>query len=99
MFSSMNITKGKNQSYVTDSHLDDALRAACSSYTPEFPQLAPNMLCQYFILIKRLVRVKFSSVIFIIIIIAIATQCPRLHSHQSDAPQYINTLVSTVLGL
>jgi hypothetical protein len=30
----------------------------------------------------------------IIIIIAIATRRPRLHSHQSDAPQYIKTLDS-----
>jgi hypothetical protein len=30
-----------------------------------------------------------------IIIIEIATRRPRLHSHQSDAPQYINTLDST----
>jgi hypothetical protein len=45
-FSSMNIIKGKNRSCLTDSHLDDALRAACSSYTPEFPQLAANILCQ-----------------------------------------------------
>jgi hypothetical protein len=45
-FSSTNIIKGKNRSCLTDSHLDDALRAACSSYTPEFPQLAVNMLCQ-----------------------------------------------------
>jgi hypothetical protein len=54
-------------------------------------------------LIKRLVRVKFPSVvifidiIIIIIIIAIATRRPRLHSHQSDAPQYIKTLDSTGL--
>jgi hypothetical protein len=33
----------------------------------------------------------------IIIIIAIATRRPRLHSHQSDAPQYIKTLDSTAL--
>jgi hypothetical protein len=33
----------------------------------------------------------------IIIIIAIATRRPRLHSHQSDAPQYINMLVSAGL--
>jgi hypothetical protein len=34
-------------------------------------------------------------IIIIIIIIAIATRRPRLHSHQSDAPQYIKTLDST----
>jgi hypothetical protein len=32
-----------------------------------------------------------------VIIIAIATQRPRLHSHQSDAPQYIKTLDSAAL--
>ncbi|PNF33192.1 hypothetical protein B7P43_G12810 [Cryptotermes secundus] len=36
----------KYQFYLTDSHLDDALRAACSSYTPDFRQLAANMQCQ-----------------------------------------------------
>jgi hypothetical protein len=36
-------------------------------------------------------------IIIIIIIIAIATGRPRLHSHQSDAPQYIKTLDSTGL--
>jgi hypothetical protein len=36
-------------------------------------------------------------IIIIIIIIAIATVRPRLHSHQSDAPQYIKTLDSTAL--
>ncbi|PNF31602.1 hypothetical protein B7P43_G18079, partial [Cryptotermes secundus] len=39
-FSSMSITKNKYRSCPTDSHLDDALRAACSSYTPA------NMQCQ-----------------------------------------------------
>jgi hypothetical protein len=34
-------------------------------------------------------------IIIIIIIIAIATWRPRLHSHQSDTPQYIKTLDST----
>jgi hypothetical protein len=51
--------------------------------------------------IKRLVGVKFSFVIIfinIIIIIAIATRRPRLHSHQSDAPQYIKTLDRTGLN-
>jgi hypothetical protein len=33
--------------------------------------------------------------IIITIIIAIATGRPRLHGHQSDAPQYIKTLDST----
>jgi hypothetical protein len=36
-------------------------------------------------------------IIVIIIIIEIATWRPRLHSHQSDAPQYIKTLDSTAL--
>jgi hypothetical protein len=36
--------------------------------------------------------------IIIIIIIAIPTRRPRLHSHQSDAPQYIKTLDSTALS-
>jgi hypothetical protein len=40
------LTLIKNRSCVTDSHLDHALRAAFSSYTPEFPHLAANMLCQ-----------------------------------------------------
>jgi hypothetical protein len=34
-------------------------------------------------------------IIIIIIIIAIATGRPHLHSHRSDAPQYIKTLDST----
>jgi hypothetical protein len=38
-------------------------------------------------------------IIIIIIIIAIATGRPRLHSHQSDSPQYIKTLDSTAVGL
>jgi uncharacterized membrane protein len=38
-------------------------------------------------------------IIIIIIIIAIATWRPRLHSHQSDAPQYIKTLDSTDIGI
>jgi hypothetical protein len=45
-FSSMSIIKNKYRSCLTDSHLDDALRAACSSYTPDFRQLAANMQCQ-----------------------------------------------------
>jgi hypothetical protein len=36
----------KNRSCLSDLHLDDALRAACSSYIPEFPQLAVNIACQ-----------------------------------------------------
>jgi hypothetical protein len=54
-----------------------------------------------------LIRVKFPPVIIfinitifiIIIIIAIATRRPHLHSHQSDAPQYIKTLDSTVIDI
>jgi hypothetical protein len=48
-------------------------------------------------------RFKFPSVnIFIntyyfITIILIATRRPHLHSHQSDAPQNVKTLDSTVL--
>ncbi|PNF19650.1 hypothetical protein B7P43_G17573 [Cryptotermes secundus] len=42
-FSSM-----KYRSCLTDSHLDDALREVCSSYTPDFRQLAANMQCQIF---------------------------------------------------
>jgi hypothetical protein len=36
-------------------------------------------------------------IIIIIIIISIATRHPRLHSHQSDGPQYMKTLVSTTV--
>ena len=45
-FSSMSIIQNKYRSCLADSHLDDALRAACSSYTPDFQQLAANMQCQ-----------------------------------------------------
>ncbi|PNF25375.1 hypothetical protein B7P43_G10913, partial [Cryptotermes secundus] len=45
-FSSMSIIQNKYRSCLTDSHLDDALRAACSSYTPDFRELAANMQCQ-----------------------------------------------------
>ena len=45
-FSTMNIIKNKYRTCLTDSHLDDALRAACSSYTPDFPQLVASMQCQ-----------------------------------------------------
>ena len=45
-FSTMSIIKSKYRSNLTNSHLDDALRAACSSYTPDFPQLAANTQCQ-----------------------------------------------------
>jgi hypothetical protein len=41
-FSSMSIIKNKYRSCLTDSHLDDAVRAACSSYTPDSRQLATN---------------------------------------------------------
>ncbi|PNF15078.1 hypothetical protein B7P43_G16511, partial [Cryptotermes secundus] len=45
-FSSTSIIKNKYRSCLTDSHFDDALRAACSSCTPDFRQLAANMQCQ-----------------------------------------------------
>jgi hypothetical protein len=36
-------------------------------------------------------------IIIIIIVTAIATWRPRLHSHQSDVPQYIKTLDSAAV--
>ncbi|PNF28636.1 hypothetical protein B7P43_G08706 [Cryptotermes secundus] len=45
-FSSMSIIKNKYRSCPTDSQLDDALREACSSYTPDFRQLAANIQCR-----------------------------------------------------
>ncbi|PNF33551.1 hypothetical protein B7P43_G17321 [Cryptotermes secundus] len=50
-FSSTSIIKNKYRSCLTDSHLNDALRAACSSYTSDFRQLAANMQCQTELLI------------------------------------------------
>jgi hypothetical protein len=46
---------------------------------------------------NTLIKIKSVVIIIIIIIIAIATRRPLLHSHQSDAPQYIKTLDSTDL--
>jgi hypothetical protein len=40
-----------------------------------------------------------NKIYVIIIIIAIATRRPHLHSHQSNAPQYIKTLDSTALNV
>jgi hypothetical protein len=48
--------------------------------------------------ITLLLLLLWLLIIIIIIIIAIATWRPRLHSHQSDAPQYIKTLDSTGLN-
>jgi hypothetical protein len=41
------------------------------------------------------ITINILFIIIIIIIIAIATRLPRLHSHRSDAPQYIKTLDSS----
>jgi hypothetical protein len=50
------------------------------------------------IFINITINITFIIIIIIIIIIEIATRRPRLHSHRSDAPQYINTLDSTALA-
>jgi hypothetical protein len=49
-FSPMTIIKNKYRSCLTDPHLDDALRAACSNYTPDFRQLAANVAVSNFTL-------------------------------------------------
>jgi hypothetical protein len=43
------------------------------------------------------INITINITFIIIIIIAFVTRRPRLHSHQSDAPQYIKTLDSTAV--
>ncbi|KAJ8280743.1 hypothetical protein GJAV_G00058480 [Gymnothorax javanicus] len=45
-FSDMNFIKNKHRTRLTDAHLQDSLRVAVSSYTPDYNTLVNNMKCQ-----------------------------------------------------
>ena len=45
-FSTLKILKSKYRSRLTDSHLNDCIRMAVSSYVPEYSKLAEDMKCQ-----------------------------------------------------
>lgn len=45
-FSDMNFIKDKHRTRLTDAHLQDSLRVAVSSYTPEYTTLVESMQCQ-----------------------------------------------------
>lgn len=45
-FSDMNFIKNKHRTRLTDAHLQDSLRVAVSSYTPEYNTLVESMHCQ-----------------------------------------------------
>ncbi|ETE64107.1 hypothetical protein L345_10125, partial [Ophiophagus hannah] len=46
VFSTRRFIKSKNRTRMTDKHLDDCLRVAISSYTPNYNRLADGMQCQ-----------------------------------------------------
>ncbi|XP_053221557.1 zinc finger BED domain-containing protein 5-like isoform X1 [Podarcis raffonei] len=46
LFSARKFIKSKNRTRLTPKHLDDCLRAAISSYTPNYSKLADDMQCQ-----------------------------------------------------
>lgn len=45
-FSDMNFIKNKHRTRLTDAHLQDSLRVAVSSYTPDYNTLVNSMQCQ-----------------------------------------------------
>lgn len=45
-FSDMNFIKNKYRTRLTDAHLEDSIRVAVSSYTPDYSALGNSMHCQ-----------------------------------------------------
>ncbi|KAF7669603.1 hypothetical protein LDENG_00176720 [Lucifuga dentata] len=45
-FSDMNFIKNKHRTCLTDAYLEDSVRVAVSSYTPDYSALVNSMQCQ-----------------------------------------------------